>query len=158
MADGPRKSGPSAGTPRGNLPPLELYVPEPRFRPGDPVDFAHFDVPAAGAQPRPDEGCAANETHPLCSTLVRVLGEDDLAHGPWDPRLDPETLRRMLRVMALAMPVIREVLKMRYLWEHPMELKDPRLDALLGPDFGTPFEDAVGEAVTPFFTPLKAAA
>ena len=28
-------------------------------------------------------------------------GEDDRAAGPWDPKLDAETLRRMLRVMAL---------------------------------------------------------
>ena len=44
---------PGAG---GNLKPLSLYVPEPKFRPGDPVDFSHFDIPQAGAQPRPDEG------------------------------------------------------------------------------------------------------
>ena len=97
MVSGPNHNGKA----RGNLPPLSLYVPEPRFRPGDPVDFAHFDVPPAGAQPRPDEGCPAAETHPLCNSLIRVLGEDDRAHGPWAPGLDPETLRRMLRVMAL---------------------------------------------------------
>ncbi|WP_225010225.1 3-methyl-2-oxobutanoate dehydrogenase (2-methylpropanoyl-transferring) subunit alpha [Novosphingobium percolationis] len=85
----------------GNLPPLSLHVPEPKFRPGDAVDYSHIAVPLAGAQPRPDESCAAVEMHPLCLDLVRVLGEDDRAHGPWDPRLDAETLRRMLRTMAL---------------------------------------------------------
>ncbi|MCH7627696.1 MAG: 3-methyl-2-oxobutanoate dehydrogenase (2-methylpropanoyl-transferring) subunit alpha [Proteobacteria bacterium] len=85
----------------GNLPPLSLHVPEPKFRPGDAVDYSHIDVPLAGAQPRPDEACEAVETHPLCLDLVRVLGEDDRAHGAWDPRLDAETLRRMLRTMAL---------------------------------------------------------
>ena len=30
-------------------------------------------------------------------TLVRVLDEEAKAVGPWDPRLDPDTLRRMLR-------------------------------------------------------------
>ena len=49
MVSGPNHNGKA----RGNLPPLSLYVPEPRFRPGDPVDFAHFDVPPAGAQPAP---------------------------------------------------------------------------------------------------------
>ncbi|MBC7492444.1 MAG: 3-methyl-2-oxobutanoate dehydrogenase (2-methylpropanoyl-transferring) subunit alpha, partial [Novosphingobium sp.] len=86
---------------RGNLAPLSLHVPEPKYRPGDKVDYTDLGIPAAGAQPRPDEQCAASETHPLCLDMVRVLGEDHRAVGPWDPRLDPETLRRMLRSMAL---------------------------------------------------------
>ena len=97
MAAGP----PQPGTSRGNLPPLDLHVPEPPYRPGDAVDYSHLAIPPAGAQPRPDETCPAAETHPLCHDLIRVLGEDDCAHGPWDPKLDAETLRRMLRTMAL---------------------------------------------------------
>jgi 2-oxoisovalerate dehydrogenase E1 component alpha subunit len=84
-----------------NRPRLALHVPEPKFRPGDTVDFSHIAVPAAGAQPRPDESCPASATNPLCTDLVRVLGEDNLAHGPWDPRLAPEQLRSLLRDMAL---------------------------------------------------------
>ena len=34
---------------RANLKPLSLHVPEPRFRPGDTVDFADVEVPPAGA-------------------------------------------------------------------------------------------------------------
>ena len=86
---------------RGNLPPLSLHVPEPKYRPGDPVDYSDLVIPPAGQQPRPDESCHPSETAPLCHDLVRVLGEDHKAVGPWDPRLDPETLRRMLRTMAL---------------------------------------------------------
>ncbi len=86
---------------RGNLPPLELYVPEPKFRPGDKADFAYIAAPPAGAQVRPDESCPAVETSPLCYDLVRVLDDDHHAVGPWDPKLDPETLRLMLRTMAL---------------------------------------------------------
>ncbi|MEQ1540986.1 MAG: 3-methyl-2-oxobutanoate dehydrogenase (2-methylpropanoyl-transferring) subunit alpha [Novosphingobium sp.] len=86
---------------RGNLPPLSLHVPEPPFRPGDPVDYSFLKIPPAGAQPRPDEGCAAEDTHPLCHDLIRVLDDDHRAVGPWDPKLDPETLRRLLRTMAL---------------------------------------------------------
>ncbi len=86
---------------RGNLPPLELYVPEPKFRPGDKADFTYIDAPPAGAQARPDEGCAAIETSALCYDLVRVLDDDHRAVGPWDPKLDPDTLRQMLRTMAL---------------------------------------------------------
>ena len=95
--DGPSKTSGS----RGNLPPLSLYVPEPKYRPGDKVDYSDLSIPFAGMQPRPDETCAASVTHPLCTDLIRVLGEDDRAAGPWDPKLDPETLRRMLRAMAL---------------------------------------------------------
>ena len=40
--------------PRANLKPLSLHVPEPKFRPGDTVDFAEVDIPAAGAARRPD--------------------------------------------------------------------------------------------------------
>lgn len=85
----------------GNLPGLKLHVPEPRYRPGDAVDWTSLAIPPAGAQPRPDEGCTAAETHPLCLDLIRVLGEDHQAHGAWNPGLEPETLVRMLRVMAL---------------------------------------------------------
>jgi len=92
------RKGESAGY---NRPRLALHVPEPKFRPGDTVDFAHIEVPAAGAQPRPDEACPASETNPLCTDLVRVLGDDHRAHGPWDPRVAPEQLRTMLRDMAL---------------------------------------------------------
>lgn len=85
----------------GNKPKLALHVPEPTYRPGDPVDFAHIEIPKAGAQSRPDETCAARDTSPLCYDLVRVLGEDNLAHGPWNPKLDPETLRTMLGNFAM---------------------------------------------------------
>lgn len=84
-----------------NRPSLRLHVPEPKFRPGDDVDFSHLAVTMPGAQPRPDESCEASETNALATDLVRVLGDDNHAHGPWDPRLDPDTLRDMLEKMAL---------------------------------------------------------
>jgi 2-oxoisovalerate dehydrogenase E1 component alpha subunit len=84
-----------------NRPRLTFHVPEPLFRPGDPVTFDHLGIPPAGAQARPDELCPASETAPLCTDMVRVLGEDNQAHGPWNPRLSPERLRTILRDMAL---------------------------------------------------------
>ena len=86
---------------RANLPPLSLHVPEPKFRPGDAVDFSHFEVPAAGEQRRPDTAEAADRFHDLAFTLVRVLDEEGNAVGPWNPRLSPDKLRQMLRYMAL---------------------------------------------------------
>ena len=90
-----------SGNARSNLPSLALHVPEPRFRPGDKVDYSHLKISRAGEQPRPDEQCPAAETHPLCLDLVRVLDDQHRATAPWDPRLDADTLRRMLRAMAL---------------------------------------------------------
>ena len=84
-----------------NAPGLSLHVPEPKFRPGDAVDFSHVDVGEPGKQPRPDETCSPDTMHELAYGLVRVLGDDNRAHGPWDPKLDPETLRAMLGHMAM---------------------------------------------------------
>jgi 2-oxoisovalerate dehydrogenase E1 component alpha subunit len=86
---------------RRNAPHLALHVPEPRFRPGDTPDFSNLKVPAAGNAPRPDTTVSASETHPLATQLVRVLGDDHKAVGPWDPKLDPDTLRKMLRDMVM---------------------------------------------------------
>lgn len=89
------------GKPRGNLPPLELHVPEPMFRPGDAVDYSHLQIPEAGLLARPDEGCEASETWPMTLDMIRVLDFENRALGPWNPGLDAATLRRMLRTMAL---------------------------------------------------------
>ena len=82
-----------------NRPKLALHVPEPPFRPGDTPDFSSLKIPPAGTAPRPDTSAPAAETHPLTTALIRVLGEDNKAVGPWDPKLDAETLRKMLRDM-----------------------------------------------------------
>ncbi|WP_375452446.1 NAD-dependent epimerase/dehydratase family protein [uncultured Devosia sp.] len=63
----------------------------------------------------------------------------------------------ILQAMGLVRPVIREVVKMRYLWNNPMELIDPRLDAILGPQFGTPFAQAVQAATRQFHAARQAA-
>lgn len=84
-----------------NRPRLDLHVPEPSARPGDPVDFSWIELSQPGAQPRPDEACAASETWPFCTDLIRVLDDGGQAHGPWNPRLSPDALRLILRDMAL---------------------------------------------------------
>jgi 2-oxoisovalerate dehydrogenase E1 component alpha subunit len=86
---------------RPNRPALSLHVPEPDARPGDAVDFSHIEIPPAGSVRRPDVAAPARETHELAYTLVRVLDEEARAVGPWDPKLDPDTLRRMLRDMMM---------------------------------------------------------
>jgi len=84
---------------RRNRPKLALHVPEPPFRPGDTPDFSKLKIPAAGKAPRPDTNAPAAETHPLTTDLVRVLGDDDKAVGPWNPKLDADTLRKILNDM-----------------------------------------------------------
>jgi len=92
MADGPART---------NLQPLALHVPEPRSRPGDPVDFSDVVIPAAGSMARPDETISPHDMRDAAFGLVRVLDEQHQAVGPWDPRLSPETLLKILRTMAL---------------------------------------------------------
>lgn len=48
-----------------------------------------------------------------------------------------------LGAIGLVNPMMRDIYRMRYLWQNEMELVDPRLDALLGKDFITPFDSAV---------------
>ena len=97
MADRPKRNADGK-----NQPHLTLHVPEPSYRPdADDVDFSAIEIPEAGAQSRPDEACDPEETHGLCTDLIRVLGDDNRAHGPWDPKLDPDTLREMLHHFAL---------------------------------------------------------
>jgi nucleoside-diphosphate-sugar epimerase len=57
----------------------------------------------------------------------------------------------ILSLIGLTNPLMREIAKMGYLWHNPMELRDNRLAAILGPDFDTKFEDAVAATVRPFF-------
>ena len=95
MTDAPIRAAAS------NLPPLSLHVPEPRFRPGDAVDFESFDRGAAGRTPRPDIAVAPDQLRGHAYDLIRVLDDDGDAHGPWNPRLGTERLLAILRHMAL---------------------------------------------------------
>ena len=84
-----------------NSVPLRLHVPEPPARPGQAPDFSWVKVPAAGSVSRPDIGTDPHDMREHAYTMIRVLDGDGKAVGPWNPRLDAETLRRGLRIMAL---------------------------------------------------------
>ena len=86
---------------RSNLPPLRLHVPEPPARPGEEADFSHIDILPAGVTPRPDSAADSATMRDLAYGLVRVLDDEGNAVGPWNPRLTPDVMRRMLRAMAL---------------------------------------------------------
>jgi len=81
-----------------NTPKLSLRVPEPPARPGDKADFSHVQIDEAGVVARPDTSVAPSETRELAFRLVRVLDDDGKAVGPWDPKLDAETLNEMGRI------------------------------------------------------------
>ena len=82
---------------RANLKPLALHVPEPKFRPGDTVDFADVEVPAdTRAEIAVLKGIVAanvmstNARKPIYSRQRGILTE--LADHLWasgDAHLDP---------------------------------------------------------------------
>jgi 2-oxoisovalerate dehydrogenase E1 component subunit alpha len=84
-----------------NSVPLRLHVPEPSSRPGQAADFSWVEVPDAGSVSRPDIAEEPRAMRELAYALIRVLDDTGAAVGPWNPRLDPETLRRGLRTMML---------------------------------------------------------
>jgi 2-oxoisovalerate dehydrogenase E1 component alpha subunit len=81
--------------------PLRLHIPAPRSRPGEAADFTDLVLPEAGSARRPDVLTPESEMRDLPYGMVRVLDMRGNAHGPWDPKLDPDILRRGLRAMLL---------------------------------------------------------
>jgi 2-oxoisovalerate dehydrogenase E1 component alpha subunit len=79
----------------------KLHVPAVPARPGEAPDFSYLRLAAAGAVSRPDPSIAVSETVELAESLIRVLDDDGVARGPWNPQLDAETLREGLRLMLL---------------------------------------------------------
>ena len=84
-----------------NTPPLSLRVPEPTGRPGDKPDFSHLQLDDAGAVERPEVSTEPSQMRDMAFRLIRVLDDNGEALGPWNPKLDPDTLRRGLKAMIL---------------------------------------------------------
>jgi len=84
-----------------NRKPLSLHIPTPANRPGDKPDFSAMNLAEAGSVRRPDTAVTAREISDLAWTFIRVLDDDGKAVGPWDPKLDAETLKRGLKQMLL---------------------------------------------------------
>jgi 2-oxoisovalerate dehydrogenase E1 component alpha subunit len=80
---------------------LQLHIPKPQARPGEPVNFDGLIVPEAGSVRRPEPlGCEA-DMRDMPFALVRVLDEEGHAVGPWTPDISPDVLRKGLRAMLL---------------------------------------------------------
>ena len=80
---------------------LQLHIPKPQARPGEPVNFDGLVVPEAGAVRRPEPDACEADMRDMPFGLVRVLDEDGCAVGPWTPDLSPDLLRKGLRAMLM---------------------------------------------------------
>ena len=78
-----------------------LHIPYPPARPGETPDFSYLRISPAGAVGRPDATVPARDIESLAGEMVRVLGDDARAVGPWNPHLDPQDLQVGLRYMLL---------------------------------------------------------
>jgi 2-oxoisovalerate dehydrogenase E1 component alpha subunit len=80
---------------------LQLHIPTPPARPGEPATFDHIVIPAAGSVRRPAISTPEAQMRDLPYALVRVLDDEGSAVGPWNPQLSPAHLRCGLRAMLL---------------------------------------------------------
>jgi 2-oxoisovalerate dehydrogenase E1 component alpha subunit len=81
--------------------PLELFVPEPEFRPGSKPDFSKVEIPRAGSVRRPDVGEPPETMRDLAFTIIRVLNREGEAVGPWAGTLTDDDLKQGLRDMMI---------------------------------------------------------
>jgi len=79
----------------------KLHIPQPTARPGEEPDFSYLKLSAAGTVDRPAVDASATSIEFLAQDLVRVLDDDHVAQGPWNPDLDKDTLIEALRLMVL---------------------------------------------------------
>lgn len=79
--------------------PLQLYVPEPEFRPGDAPDFSSVDIPQAGSVRRPNIDDDPEAMRDLAFTIIRVLNRNGEAVGSWADSLTDDELKDGLRHM-----------------------------------------------------------
>ncbi|HLF30345.1 MAG TPA: thiamine pyrophosphate-dependent enzyme [Xanthomonadales bacterium] len=78
-----------------------LHIPHAAARPGEAPDFSYLALSLAGEVARPATDSRVAEIEFLANGLVRVLDEEHVAQGPWNPRLDASTLLEALRLMML---------------------------------------------------------
>jgi len=79
----------------------KLHIPKAAARPGDTPDFSYLNLSKAGTVERPSIEARAADIEYLALELVRVLDDDHVAQGPWNPQLDKDTLTEALRLMVL---------------------------------------------------------
>lgn len=91
----------TAETPLKDPLPMMLHVPSAPHRPGDVPCFAPVQH-QPGDLGRPDTLAPYEELHDHASGMIRVLGDDGVATGAWQPQLSPQQLRSGLEMMLRA--------------------------------------------------------
>ncbi len=79
--------------------PVRLEIPSPPGGPGHHAEFSHVRLSEPGAAPRPEIDAEPDTMTDLAFDLIRVLDDDGIAVGPWDPGLTRDDLLRGLRDM-----------------------------------------------------------
>jgi 2-oxoisovalerate dehydrogenase E1 component alpha subunit len=78
-----------------------LQIPRPTARPGEEPDFSYLDLSPAGSVDKPPADTRTRDIQHLSGGLIRVLDDDHVAKGQWDPNLDATELQVGLRWMVL---------------------------------------------------------
>src|SRR3954468_12088124 len=81
--------------------PMMLHVPSAPHRPGDVPCFAPVQH-QPGDLSRPDTLAPHDELHAHASGMIRVLNDEGIASGAWQPHLNPQQLRSGLEMMLRA--------------------------------------------------------
>ena len=74
-----------------------LHIPQAHARPGEQPDFSYLALSDAGVVDRPAVDSRVADIEFLTSELVRVLDDEHIAQGPWNPRLDQSSLLQAMR-------------------------------------------------------------
>lgn len=84
--------------------------------------------------------------HEMIAAIQRALPRPaKVTQVPWG----------LLHLLGLFVPILRAVVEMNYLWSVPHRLRDDRLAEILGPDFDTPFEEAVARTTRSYLPPVE---
>jgi 2-oxoisovalerate dehydrogenase E1 component alpha subunit len=81
--------------------PLRFGIPKAPARPGELADFSYIEVPAAGAVGRPDIDTDPPAMRELAYAMIRVLDDNGIAVGAWNPEVEVGALHAGLRAMTL---------------------------------------------------------
>ena len=96
-------------------------------------------VPAAGFQTFHMAGHWDATGTGMAEAIHRVLGRPDLPvrRFPW----------RLVRLAAPVVPLFRELVEMRYLWQQPLRMTNAKLEAAIGAEPHTPLDVAVRDTL-----------
>jgi 2-oxoisovalerate dehydrogenase E1 component alpha subunit len=92
--------------------PMELHVPGAPHRPGESPRFAAFHA-AVNDLPRPDTLAPHEVLRPHATGLIRVLTDEDLAGGAWQPNVSTHQLRSGLEIMLRARAMDNRMIAMQ---------------------------------------------